>query len=132
MKSSISKKNGDWIPKYRYLELKNWVRQYTDWRHDLAELRYLKSKNSRVGFSSNVFNRTEELAIFSARLTRNMEIVEQACLEVMPENPVIFLKAVTEGLSYDLLSVDKVMPVSRAVWYESYRKFFYILDKKRD
>ena len=24
------------------------------------------------------------------------------------------------------------MSVSRAEWYESYRKFFYILDKKRD
>ena len=132
MKSSISKKSQYWIPKHRYLELKNWVRQYEDWHHDLIDMRYLKSKNSQVGFSSNVFNRTEELAIFSARLTRNMEIVEQACLEVMPDDPAIFLKAVTEGLSYDLLSVDKVMSVSRAEWYESYRKFFYILDKKRD
>lgn len=108
------------------------MRQYADWRHDLAELRYLKSKNSRVDILPDVFSRTEELAMARAKLTRNMEIVEQACLEVMPEDPVIFLKAVTEGLSYDLLSVDKVMPVSRAVWYEEYRKFFYILDKKRD
>lgn len=132
MKSSISKKSKYWIPKHRYLELKNWVRQYEDWHHDLIDMRYLKSKNSRVDFSSNVFNRTEELAIFSARLTRNMEIVEQACLEVMPDDSAIFLIAVTKGLSYDALAATRWMSVSRAEWYESYRKFFYILDKKRD
>ena len=132
MKSSISKKNKYWIPKYRYLELKNWVRQYAGWRHDLAELRYLKSKATAGVFTGDIPRPTEELATIRARLNRNMEIVEQACLEVMPEDPVIFLKAVTEGLSYDLLSMQRVISVSRSIWYESYRRFFYILDKRRD
>lgn len=108
------------------------MRQYADWRHDLAELRYLKSKNSRVDILPDVFSCTEELAMARAKLTRSMEIVEQACLEVMPDDPAIFLKAVTEGLSYDALAATRWMSVSRAVWYEEYRKFFYILDKKRD
>lgn len=98
----------------------------------MAELTYLRSKNSSGEKLGKLFSPTEELAVIRARLNRNMEIVEQSCLEVMPEDPVIFLRAVTEGLSYDSIVVNKVILVSRADWYKAYRRFFYILDKKRD
>ena len=41
------------------------------------------------------------------------------------------LKAVTEGLSYDILKARFNIPCCRNVYYDIYRRFFWLLDKSR-
>ena len=43
----------------------------------------------------------------------------------------ILLKGVTEGLAYDVLKLKYPIPCCKGDYYELYRKFFWILDKKR-
>lgn len=40
-------------------------------------------------------------------------------------------KCGTTGMSYDTLRVQTSIPCSRDVYYECYRKFFWLLDKAR-
>ena len=41
------------------------------------------------------------------------------------------LKAVTEGVSYDYLKARLDIPCCKDVYYELYRKFFWLLNKAR-
>lgn len=42
------------------------------------------------------------------------------------------LKAVTEGLSYTHLRTKMGMPCGRDMYYDRYRRFFWLLDNARD
>ena len=42
------------------------------------------------------------------------------------------VKGVTEGLSYDVLKIKMDIQCCKDVYYESYRRFFWILNKMRD
>ena len=129
MRSEVSIKNEYWIPKFRYLELKNWVRQYQDWTKQLNEATFLKSKIARVGKSSNFSDPTAGLAMKLEKPAKSKRLVDDICKEVYPNNPLLLRTCLTCGFSYDSFGD---MPVSRSEWYKMYRKFFYILDKRRD
>jgi len=129
MRSELSKKNEYWIPKFRYLELKNWVRQYRDWTRQLNEAPYLKSKIARGEKSSNFSDPTAEMAMKLEKPAKSKQMVDDICKEVYPKDPELLRVCLTGGFSYDSWGD---MPVSRSEWYKMCRKFFYILDKRRD
>lgn len=45
---------------------------------------------------------------------------------------VLRLRGVTEGLSYDALKMKYDIPCCRDVYYAAYRRFFWLLSKRRD
>ena len=61
-----------------------------------------------------------------------MKLVEQAAIGADPEIYTYILRAVTEGLSYDTLKMQHGIPCCRDVYYDRYRRFFWLLDKTRD
>lgn len=59
-----------------------------------------------------------------------MRLIEECCYAASDEIGNYILKAVTEGLSYVNLQMMHGIPCSRDMFYDRYRKFFYILSRK--
>ncbi len=66
-----------------------------------------------------------------SRYLERMQAVERAAMETDPYLASYILKAVTEGLSFNYLKARLEIPCSRDMYYDRYRKFFWLLDKER-
>lgn len=66
-----------------------------------------------------------------SRYLERMQAVERAAMEADPYLASYILKAVTEGLSFNYLKARLEIPCSRDMYYDRYRKFFWLLDKER-
>lgn len=133
VRAELSKKNKYWIDKNRFYELKYFCLQYPLWKHAYEALDGLQiSSYGLTGSKSNLPGditslRTEE----RLRYLERIKSVEQAALEADPYLASYILKAVTEGLSYNYLKARLEIPCSRDMYYDRYRRFFWILDKER-
>ena len=112
MRPELSQKNPYWIGKHRYYELKHFCLQYPIWK---------KARLALDGLS----RRPADLQVFVS------------CGQVKgdPAEPDLYsylLRGVTEGLSYDALKMKYDIPCCRDVYYAAYRRFFWLLSKRRD
>lgn len=105
----LSKKNTYWIEKHRYYELKHFCLQYSIWKDKLKEGR-------------------ENADYYEKRLA----MVDEAALKTDDYLGEYILKAVTEEISYDCLSAKYRIPCCKDVYYDLYRKFFWLLDGIRN
>ena len=136
IRPELSEKNPYWIGKHRYYELKHFCLQYPIWK---------KAYNALLGLSS----RPNDLDIFvksgqvrsdpTARcaesrvsFAKRMELVEQAAIGTDGDLYPYILRGVTEGLSYNALKMQYAIPCCREVYYNLYRRFFWLLSKERD
>lgn len=132
IRSNISRRNKYHISKYRYLELKNRCLQYTEWKEELALINSMKSpmivpehiKNSEIA------DPTATLAIRRFTLNLRIKQIEDAVEEAEPAIASYLILAVTEGRSFTNLSAMLDIPCGKDYYYDRYRKFFWILDKK--
>ena len=110
-----------------FLLLKNVVRNIKDVGvvpiHQLIFQRIVKHKIEQ-GFDT---------PLYALRLwyTERIAMVEESAAEADPLLGPYLLRGVTEGLSYDCLKARLALPCSREAYYESYRKFFWLLSDKR-
>lgn len=129
----ISKRSRWWIPKYRFLELKYFCLQYPEWKREAAELIRRNSGviqneiKKQVEFSDP----TGDMAIRLGCLNSKIALVEEIGFTVDKEIGEYVLKAVTEGVSFIKLKTLYEIPCERDMYYDRYRKFFYLLDKMR-
>lgn len=130
IKPELSKKNKYWIPKHRYYELKHYCLQYPRWwkLYNSLEIKMAEHSGIRAG---ELGNPTEKLALIRAECKKAMELVERCASEAFPELGKALLLGVTEGWSYDILQARVQLPCSKDMYYEHYRKFFYILSQRR-
>lgn len=70
-----------------------------------------------------------EIAVELASLSEKMGNVYEAAIKTDKELHDYILKAVTEGRSYDYMRLNYNVPCGRNVWYELYRRFFFILNQ---
>ena len=134
----LSEKNKWWISKHRYYELRHFCLQYPEWRKQIADIDGLPS-SSPAGQEHIRSGRTADpTAVYGeARswLTKRVELVEKAAYEACDHQfwYTILVEAVARNLSYDVLEAQKgIMPISRDQWYNTYRRFFWTLDKARE
>lgn len=118
IRNSISKKNPNYISKYRYLELKNFCLQYPEWKERLREINYY-----RLAEDGDPKRPTEDLAIEELYLKRKIELVERTAEEVDPTISSFLLQCVTCGKSYNVL-VAYGIPCGKEYFYKRYREFF--------
>lgn len=136
IRPEVSQKNPYWIGKHRYYELKHFCLQYPIWKKAYQSLDAL----SRSSDALQIFVKggqmkgdpTERCAQSRIFFADRMEMVEQAVIGAEPELYAYLLRGVTEGLSYDTLKVRYDIPCCRDVYYAAYRRFFWLLSKKRD
>ena len=132
IRPEVSHKNTYYISKHRYYELKHFCLQYKTWKTLCRDIYGIGNPNfPRVGFSPNVSDPIIWAVERREEYQRKMHMVENAAIAASPELSDYILKAVTEGLKYENLKMVYDLPCGREMWYELYRKFFYILSSSR-
>lgn len=130
----LSPKSRYWIDRHRYYELKHFCLQYPLWILARASLDGLSRRALRLtppsptGLVQSPTSRCAEQRLW---YTERIAMVEESAAEADPLLGPYLLRGVTEGLSYDCLKARLALPCSREAYYESYRKFFWLLSEKR-
>ena len=122
----LSKKNKWYIPKHRYYELKHFCLQYPEWKEKYeSAIRYSKSNHitNNVEWSDPVGNSVSSMDIWK----RKIDLVENAAVLADESIGSYILRAVTEDLSFTALKMLYDIPCGKDMYYDRYRKFFYIL-----
>lgn len=132
IRPEVTTKNNYWISKHRYYELKHFCLQYIEWKAEYSELDGMEGGDMiRETKSTNISNPVERIIERRLYLSDRIDLIETAALEAGSELNTYVLKAVTEGLSYDILKARFNIPCCRNVYYDIYRRFFWLLDKAR-
>ena len=128
IRSEISKRNKYWISKHRYYELKHFCLQYQEWKSMMRDSYWVSGHSGGdPQWSDRVFgtvNRRENCS-------RYISMVEKAAQDASDEIGEYILKAVTEDLSYVNLRMIHEIPCGKDMYYDRYRKFFWLLAKAR-
>lgn len=132
IRSELSMKNPYWIHRHRYYELKHFCLQYPEWRNLYANVEiYARRKLDPYVATSNISDPTEFAAEARLYFSERIDMVEKAALDTDPVIGKYILRAVTEGLSYETLNAQNEIPCCKDVYYELYRKFFWLLSASR-
>lgn len=135
IRPKLSKKNKYWINKHRYYELKHFCLQYPLWvkiYRMLDEESYSSPRIDRNFKSTSPEDLTAKYAITKAHYWERIKMVKDSAEESDEFLSSYILRAVTEGLSFNYLQTKLGMPCSKDTYYDRYRKFFWILSKKRE
>lgn len=135
IRAEVSKKNPYWIERHRYYELKHFCLQYPIWWQSYYSLEGLSGRPESLEICRNKYNMsnpTERIAIIRANYSDKMRMVEEAAEESDPTLSKYIMLGVTKGASYTLLSTKYNIPCCRDTYYTLYRRFFWLLNKKRN
>lgn len=135
IRPEVSKKNRNWIDRHRYYELKHFCLQYPIWKKALLSLNGINSNsgdiNSYIRTTSNISDPTAKTVELREIYVNHIEMVEQVAIETSADLSDYILKAVTEELSYEYLKTKLNIPCCKDVYYELYRRFFWLLSRAR-
>ncbi len=134
IRPSVSRKNKYWIDKHRHYELKHFCLQYPEWKREYAAYDNIGpnlSSFEQIYSSSMPSDSTANWAMKRAYYSEKIDLIERAAREADELLHTYILKAVTEGLSYTYLKTILQMPCSKELYYDRYRKFFWLLSKLR-
>lgn len=135
VRPELSKKNKYWIDKHRYYELKYFCLQYPLWKKEFETLDgYYGRQYGIEAFSksNNVFDPTSKTIEIRHLYFERLKAIEKASIDADPYLANYILKAVTEGLSFNYLKSRLEIPCGKDMYYDRYRRFFWILDKLRN
>ena len=135
IRAEISEKSKYWISKHRHYELKHFCLQYPSWKKA-----YREALNSNIIAAAakphiggeTVADLTARYAMKRAWYGDRIQLVEKAAREADETIYFYILKAVTEGLSYTNLKSRYDIPCGKDMYYDRYRRFFWLLNKARD
>jgi hypothetical protein len=135
IRAEISTKNKYWIDKHRHYELKHFCLQYPNWKRAYEMAGNLNSSTSMI---SNIPNGnwpsdpTAKRALIRAYYAEKMDLVEKTAMATDSFLYKYIMKAVTEGYSYTYLKSVMDIPCGRDMFYDRYRKFFWLLSESRN
>ena len=135
IRPEISKKNKYWISKHRHYELKHFCLQYKDWKKAYAEYcdRSLPlSMIEKIPSNNSVSDPTATRALMKSYYSERIGLIEKAAREADRYLYDYIIKGVTEELSYTYLRSKLEIPCGKDMYYDRYRKFFWLLSKMRD
>lgn len=134
IRPEVSKKNKYWIDKHRHYELKHFCLQYPEWKRAYSEFSDLSmplSMIERVSTSNIPGDPTAKRAIMKAYYLDKIELIEKIARDADEYLYEYIIKAVTENLSYTYLKTRLEMPCGKDMYYDRYRKFFWLLSEAR-
>lgn len=135
IRPELSIKNKYHIDKHRHYELKHFCLQYPEWKRTYAEIddtSISASSFNRIPSSNLPGDPTAKRAMAKARLIERIKMIEKIAKEADEYLYDYILKGVTEGLSYTYLKSRLDMPCGKDMYYDRYRRFFWLLSKVRD
>lgn len=135
VRANLAEGHKYWIDKHRYYELKHLCLQYPAWKSA-----YTAFSNPSIPLSTIDKAPTSNLpgdptatrAIMRAYYAEKMSLIENAAKEADRYLYEYILKGVTEGLSYTYLKSKLGMPCGRDMYYDRYRRFFWLLSNSRN
>lgn len=135
IRPAISEKNKYWISKHRHYELKHFCLQYPMWKKEYTkhlDLSITSSKLDSMPSSNLPGDLVGRCATMLACYAEKIKMIEKAAMDADEFLYTYILKAVTEGLSYTHLKSQLNIPCGKDMYYDRYRRFFWLLDSARD
>lgn len=135
IRAEVSMKNKYYINKHRHYELKHYCLQYPTWKkayiecldHDIP-----MSMIDGVQDPGGVYNPANIRETTRSYYSNKMQMIEQVAKDADKYLWQYILKAVTEGLSYTYLKTKMGIPCGKDMYYDRYRRFFWLLSEQRD
>lgn len=134
LRAEVSLRNKYYIDKHRHYELKHFCLQYPSWKKAYAEFSDPSVPLSMIDSTptSNMpGDPTAKRAIMKTYYSDKISLIERAAMEADRYLYDYILKAVTEELSYNYLKSKFDIPCGKDMYYDRYRRFFWILNKMR-
>lgn len=133
IRPEVSEKNPYWIERHRYYELKHFCMQYPSWKKKLKYLDgYLSGGQQKLPNCKASADPTYSAVKAREQYVRWCDIVEDTAREAAAELSPYILKGITEGVSYNILSLRVQIPCCRDIYYDLYRRFFWLLSRARN
>lgn len=135
IRPELSIKNKYRIDKHRHYELKHFCLQYPEWKRayaDFSDPSIPLSTIERVSTSNLPGDPTAKRAVMKAHYQERMDLIEKIAMETDKCLYDYILKAVTENLSYTYLRSRLGIPCGRDMYYDRYRRFFWLLNQARN
>ena len=135
IRAEVSVKNKYWIDKHRHYELKHFCLQYPIWKNAYAafsDSSMSLSMIENVPTSNLPGDPTAKRAMMKAHYAEKIQLIEQVAKEADQYLYEYIIKAVTENLSYTYLKSKLDIPCSRDMYYDRYRRFFWLLSNSRN
>lgn len=135
IRPKISEKNKYYIDKHRYYELKHFCLQYKEWKKAYIACNESIIFTSRIKDDQNESIASDLTAKYVSKreyYAERIKLIESAAMESDEFLYSYILKAVTEGLSYTYLKNKLEIPCGRDMYYDRYRRFFWLLSESRD
>lgn len=135
IRPEISIKNKYYIDKHRHYELKHFCLQYPKWKKAYLEcldcgtpMAIIDGARSHTGHYDPVAERAITRVYYASRI----HLLEKVAKEADKYLWHYILRAVTEGLSYTYLRTRLDIPCGKDMYYDRYRRFFWLLSEERD
>ena len=131
IRPELSRRNKYYISKHRYYELKHFCLQYDEMKNQRKELEgYLKSKSIIKLDEKNPENSpVENLVESHLYLDQRIKLIEHVALLTDSVIGSYIFKAVTKGYSFNYLKMRMNLPCEKDMYYDRYRKFFWLLSR---
>ena len=133
IRPEVSRSNRYWIDRHRHYELKHFCLQYPTWKKIYSDDPMISSSISeRLSGNTIPSDPTGKQATRKVYYLEKIKLIERAAIEADAELHNYILKAVTEGLSYSYLKSKLDIPCGKDLYYDRYRRFFWVLSELRD
>lgn len=135
IRAEVSIKNRYWIDKHRHYELKHFCLQYPNWKKLYSEFddsSVSLSSIENVPTSNLPGDPTAKRALMKTYYSEKINLIEKAAKEADRYLYEYIIKGVTENLSYTYLRSKYDIPCGKDMYYDRYRKFFWILNELRN
>lgn len=134
IRAEISENNKYWISKHRHYELKHFCLQYPEWKKEYLTLGVPSASSAMLEVISSTNTPSDLTARYAIRrvyYAERIELIEKIAKEADKYLYEYIIRAVTEGLSYTYLKTKLKIPCGRDMYYDRYRKFFWLLNEAR-
>ena len=134
VRAQISENNKYWISKHRHYELKHFCLQYLEWKKEYLTLGVPSASSAMLEVISSTNTPSDLTARYAIRrvyYAERIDLIEKIAREADKYLHEYILRAVTEGLSYTYLKSKLKIPCSRDMYYDRYRRFFWLLNEAR-
>ena len=135
IRPEISVKNKYYIDKHRHYELKHFCLQYPIWKklYKEVEKTCVSAAKLEMESTTNVpSDITSKYAMKKLYYAERIDLIEKTAKDADEELHTYILKAVTEELSYTHLKTKMNIPCGKDMYYDRYRKFFWLLSNARN
>lgn len=127
----ISEAKRYFVNKHRYYELKHYCLQYKDWVMALKGINDIQNKPIEYYMKHGISDPTYNCVVAKDKYQSKIDMINSVAKEIDEQLSPWIVRAVTEGRTYEYFKTHDDIPCSRSTFYDRYRKFFWLLDKKR-